>query len=466
MVQLAVKENVRVAPTTPMAPLPSDQPVAMIELLRIEGEARSVASTHELAILIANEARKIVRTRQTFVCTPQANGRMSLLAVTGLPVIDRTVPLMQCIERTIGRLQDHCGLELVRDFKIGAYSAADDTTAQSYPLQYALWFPITYRSGAVVAGVFMARDEAWTANDRSIVDRLALTFSQSWYWLATTKKTASLAAFAPKTLTVIIAGLAVAAGFIPVPMTTLAPLSVAPQNPLVVTSPLDGVIQDIAVDGNKAVEVGQLLVKFNDTALRNRLAIAARDVDVAEARVKKSSLLAVYDLGGRHEMAIDRAELDVKRAERDFAQDVLNRTAVMADQAGVVIMGDKRDLVGKPVSVGEKILELADPGRVELIIDVPVGDANILQPGARVKAFLDSDPLHPRDAHVLRTDYQARVQENGTSAFRVVAGLDEHAGAPPRLGIRGTAQLFGDTVPLFYVLFRRPMSSLRQWIGQ
>jgi hypothetical protein len=36
---------------------------------------------------------------------------------------------------------------------------------------------------------------------------------------------------------------------------------------------------------------------------------------------------------------------------------------------------------------------------------------------------------------------------------------------PPRLGIRGTAQLYGDRVPMIYYILRRPVAFLRQWVG-
>ena len=45
------------------------------------------------------------------------------------------------------------------------------------------------------------------------------------------------------------------------------------------------------------------------------------------------------------------------------------------------------------------------------------------------------------------------------------AAAADPAAALPRLGIRGTAQLYGGNVPLAFALFRRPIASLRQWAG-
>jgi hypothetical protein len=35
----------------------------------------------------------------------------------------------------------------------------------------------------------------------------------------------------------------------------------------------------------------------------------------------------------------------------------------------------------------------------------------------------------------------------------------------PRIGLRGTAKIYGEQVSLFYYLMRRPLAALRQLIG-
>ena len=103
--------------------------------------------------------------------------------------------------------------------------------------------------------------------------------------------------------------------------------------------------------------------------------------------------------------------------------------------------------------------------QLEFKIDLPVADAIVLKNGARVKVFLDSDPLNPVEARLVRADFQARPRENQQLAFRLVAALDGSANRSLRLGIRGTAQVYSDKVPLAFYLFRRPLSAVRQWIG-
>ena len=36
---------------------------------------------------------------------------------------------------------------------------------------------------------------------------------------------------------------------------------------------------------------------------------------------------------------------------------------------------------------------------------------------------------------------------------------------PPRIGLKGTAKVFGERVSLFYYLLRRPLAAARQFVG-
>lgn len=116
------------------------------------------------------------------------------------------------------------------------------------------------------------------------------------------------------------------------------------------------------------------------------------------------------------------------------------------------------------MTTGERIMEVADPSRMQLRIDVPVADAIAVAPGASVRAFLDSDPLRPAKATVVSASFEARMVEGDKLAYRIYAELEEQPQGM-RLGIRGTAQVYGDRVFLGYYLFRKPIALMRQKFG-
>lgn len=122
---------------------------------------------------------------------------------------------------------------------------------------------------------------------------------------------------------------------------------------------------------------------------------------------------------------------------------------------------DQKDWSGRPVRTGERILSIADPGHFEFTIDLPVADAIVLAEGTRVRIFLNADPLNAVETILDSSAYEATQSAANILSYRLMARLPPADQRRFRLGSRGTAQIFGSDVPLFYFLFRRPLSSLR-----
>jgi hypothetical protein len=128
-----------------------------------------------------------------------------------------------------------------------------------------------------------------------------------------------------------------------------------------------------------------------------------------------------------------------------------------------VVYTDKRDWEGRPVMVGEEILQVADPTKIAYRVDLPTGNSIPLEAGAEVKVYLDSAPLGGLEAKLTSISYTPRVQSGGSSSYTVLAQAID--GPTPRIGSRGTAQLYGGHVPLIVQVLRRPIAATRQFIG-
>lgn len=439
----------------------------LLALCKIEAEAREAGTLEELQFLVANETLTLVQARQIFVFRAGADG-VRIVTISGLPTVVRTAPLVQCVEGVVGLLGQQAGLLEPREFDFSTYANTVDPSFKVYPFRALLWLPLLSRNLTLLGGMLLAREQDWRQEHIILGRRLAATYSHALsLLLSEPRKTARLALrslMGRKALLMAGAAFLGAMAF-PVSMTTLAPFEIAPLEPFVVAAPFDGVIRSILVDASDKVIAGQPLVQFADTVLRNRADVAQREMLVADARVKKATQLAFEDARGRQELGLAMAELALKTTERDFARDMFDQAIIKAPRAGVAIFSDKQALLGKPAAVGERIMLIGDPARVEVAMDVGVSDAIAIKSGARVKIFLDSDPLRPREAEVTGADYLARAKPGNILAFRVVAKLLDDGKEMPRLGTRGTAQLYGDKVWLAFYLFRRPLSALRQWVG-
>lgn len=453
------------APQAPRAAIVDNQSAALLALLRVEQEARDAANERELVLLMVNETRKLTRARQIFIAMPGPTGALQIEGVSSIPVIDRDAPLVAFFERLArsaakGPRGDGIGpLEMPEE--------GEDEAADAYPFRKLVWVPLRHGNGPVRGALILAREDAWTDKELVIARRLAQTYAHALralkgrdpISLRRILKSHRWHAMAVATIFALLL-------FVRVPISALAPVEIRPRDPFVVAAPIDGVIDSIVVEPNQKVVKGDLLVTLADTTLRNRYEVAAREVQVAQAKLKQSNQIAFTDPRGMHEIGIARAELALKLAERDFARDLLEKAEIRAQRDGLAIYSDKQELIGRPVAVGERILEVADSSAIEARIELPVSDAIALSPGAAVRLFLDTDPLKPWTATVRRSDYKAKVGENDVVSFRVIADIEPTAeGAMPRLGVRGTAQVSGDDVTLGFYLFRRPITAVRQWLG-
>lgn len=432
-------------------------------LLRIEALARDATGLPELVQAAANETRKINRARQIFIVEVSPRGSVSVAAVSGVSAPDRHAPLVASVARLVEALGRERRLEEPTDFTLPAYCDATSDLAATYPFREMAWVPLADRRQRVFGGLLMAREAIWTNADREISVRLARTYAHAWRELETAAR------FRPRRLSRSAAPYAAAAMLlamlIPVPMTALAPAEIVARNPMIVAAPIDGVIDAIAYEPGATVKPGDLLVRMSDTVLRNRHQVAQQEVSVAETKVRQATILALADARSRHELGIAQAELTLKRAEAAFASDMLQRSEIRAQRGGLVVYPDRRSLIGKPVSTGERIMEIADPAEVEVRIDLALADAIALKSDSRVKLFLDVAPLEPLSGRVVRSGYRARPSDGDVLSFQTYAALDAGAASPPRIGLRGTAQVTGDWTALGILLFRRPISSARQWLG-
>lgn len=437
---------------------------ALSLLLRIEELSRRAKDLVELGHVIANETRKLNRARQVFVIRIDPRARISVPAVSGVSAVDPSSMLAGSIAHLLQRLRAERGLDNAISFTLPAYCGENSELADSYPFRELAWVPFRDHRENVRSGMLLARELVWTDADSAISNRLGETFAHAWCALEPRSVLEPLWRNINRWR---IAGLAAIALLlaVPVPITTLAPAEIVALDPMLITAPIDGVIDSIVIDPGSVVKAGDVLIRFIDTTLRNRREVAKREVAVADARVKQLTLLSFGDPKGRHDLGLAETELALKRAELSYATEMLDRSIIRATQDGLAVYADRKSMQGRPVAVGERLMEIADPAAIEVRVDVAMPDAIALKAASQVKLFLDVDPLRSWQAHVIRADYKARPSDSDVMSFRAFARLETGQGTPPRIGLRGTAQVYGDKAALVIFLLRRPLSAARQWFG-
>lgn len=434
------------------------------KILTLEARFRAAASPEELGYLAANDIRRMTGARQSFLLKSDGREKFKINAVSSVAVVEQDAPLNRWIERLVREMLKTNQPSEVVEFALPAYCEDDCEEVRTYPFKYFVWQPMQLSDGSVFAGLLQARERPFGASDKQLSARLAAAVAHSWRALESDyrlhpgrKKRGVLWGVAISTLFL--------AGAIPVPMSTIAPIEIAARQPFVIAAPIDGVIDSVNKNPNTRVVKGETLFRYEDTTLRNKALLAERELGVAGAALHKTKQAAFFSEEARYQLAISKAEYALKKAEMIYAKKLLSKTEVSAPVSGLAIYAEKSGLEGRPVITGEEIMQIADPEKVAIKIALPVADAIVLQEKARVRVFLDADPLRTLEGRIVSGSYHAEPQPSGQLAYMLTAEFTDELEETPRIGAHGTAQIIGGETTLAFFLLRRPIAALRQTFG-
>ncbi|WP_409432419.1 HlyD family efflux transporter periplasmic adaptor subunit [Litorimonas sp. RW-G-Af-16] len=424
-------------------------------LLQIEGEALNAKDHLSLKHLAVNRPKSLLKCGH-IIWVSRLGQRLTLEAISGIETIDKQTPFARWLHgHLLGRAKNG-DLQNRASFVLGSRRAND---AFDYPFEHACFVP--FAPNPKRGGLLFTRDEAFEDKDAPIMLRLSQIFGMVDAAMQGRKRSRMSA----RKRTVLLATCAILAAIacIPVPMTTLAPAEIIAADPHIITAPMEGVVQQILVKPNALVAEGTPLVQFEDVALRNEYLLAQQELQLADARRRKAGLTAFIDGEAKREIAIADAEAKLAAAKLNYTRDRLSRTMLLAPKGGLALYTNPSDWTGRPVTTGEAIIQIAEPTRVLLRIDAPLAHGEALQSGARVRMFLDSDPVNALDASLLRASFHASPSPESGMVFEAFAKLDNDV--TPRIGARGVAKIYGEKAPLGYWLARRPLTLLRQMTG-
>ena len=436
------------------APLTGSAEQVFARFLDLERQTRAARTPTQLCYSLVNDGQALFGFRHAALLIA---GKVQ--AVTGVSAVEPNAPFVAFVEQAVAQLFKQSLLGQARVIAADGVSEAIRADWRSLSAGHVFWLPLIDHKGQVFGGLWLARDLPWAPSEQVLLSQLGDTYSHAWLALQprkpwrlrwTRKRQVALVA-------VLLLGL-----LLPVRQSVLAPAEVVPLGGQVVAAPLDGVIAEFLVKPNQAVKNGDLLLRFESTSLKAQADVAERALDVAEAELKANSQRSFADAESSSKIDLLAARVEQKRAERNYALELLKRSEVRAGRDGIAVFADAERWLGKPVQTGERLMEIADPNQAELRIELAVGDAIALEPGAQVALFLDSDPLQRHLAWLERSAYEAQPTAAGQLAYRLDARFDA---AAPRIGLRGTAKIFGDRAPLALYLLRRPLAGLRQSVG-
>lgn len=452
-------------------PLPGAAVPALLELAR---RVRRAASPRELAFIAVNDSHTLAPYRQAALWL-EAAGVHSL---SGVVQVEANVPYAQWLGKVCRHLAAPGG-EPVRRLAAAALPAELAAEWAEWLPAHGLWLSLPGGAPDAPAegGLLFARDLPWTDHELALLGEwgdiwwhawAALRRSSPWPWAGIRRarwQPPKAAGQRPwwRTPAVRWTLLALALSGIPVRLTVLAPGELVPASPAVIRAPLDGVIDSFHVQPNQLVAKDQPLFGFDEVLIQARLAVARQALGTAEAEYRQTAQQALSDARSKAQLALLAGKIAERRAEAGLGEAHLARAQVLAPRAGIALFDDPSEWVGRPVTVGERIMRIAEPGDVEVEVWVPVADAIPLETAAKVSLYLNASPLDPVEARVRYFAHDAVQRPDGSYAYRLRAALA--APTDHRVGLKGTAKLHGRWVPLAYWALRRPLASVRSFLG-
>jgi hypothetical protein len=437
-------------------------PQLLLQLDALRDRALEAQSLNALAFSIANDLYPLLHFHQALVFARRGK-RLELLSVSGLARPSEDSPYLVWLRRASNWMGAQVGNEPVclDQHTLTSPKELTEGWAEWWP-PYAWCIPIPAADGRRSGLLIVLLEQPPPAVLQQSLPGLVKTWGYCWTSLTRSRH---LLAWQPGKRQIWLGLLLLCAlMWVPVRQSALAPAEIVSRQAQIISAPIDGVIEQFQVRPNQTVQAGTPLFSVDETTLRSRAVVLGKEVAVADAELLAASQRAFDNPQSKGELTLLEGRAQQRRAELAAVEAQLKRTRVLSPRDGVAVFSDPNDWLGKPVLTGERIMQVADPSQPAILMQLAVADAITLEPGAQVTLFLTAYPLQPLKGRILETSYQARPTDEGVVAYRLLASIDVPV-AHARLGLHGTAKLYGDQVVLGYYLFRRPLAALRAWSG-
>jgi hypothetical protein len=443
--------------------LNEDKNIKIARLIGLEKKSREARTQDELNFVVVNETRQIIDFVNSYLLLKTPTDKYHVKAVSDLATVDRTAPLVTFVENIIND-QTSSNLKEIQNFEVDKISRILKIKKPKNIPDNILLIPIFSPQRGLQGFLITTRNEKFNDNEVELARHLSVTYGHAYNTFLTDF---SIKDFLKKNFTgkrswIIILSI-IFILIIPIKITSTAPVEVVPKNPRLITAPFDGVVKNIIVNNNDKINSGDLLIQIEDTDLKNSFNLAKQSLQVAEKELLRSRQFSFSNNEEKARLAELMAQVDLKKAEVESTSERLKNSKIYADKDGIAIVDQKNNWQGRPVSVGEKIITIANPEKVEFLIWLPVKDSLIIKENTDVKVFLDINPIKPLKGKLKRASYQSSLSPEEVLSYQISASFEGEE--IPRIGLRGTSKIYGSRVTLFYYLFRKPITFVRQLIG-
>ena len=406
----------------------------------------------ELDFVLVNESHTLLPYQQAALYRTDMGG---MAAISGTAVFDPHAPYVRWLRRVFDSITPRPD-PVVLDVATLPADLQDEWAQWMAP--HAVIIPLAGRHGD--AGMLLvARADGWTQPDIQALCMVGGEYAESRQLIAAHPPRPRTTRARRRTAVILAAVLVVA--IFPVHSWVLAPAEVVPVAPTYVRAPFAGIVHQLDVVPNAFVHAGTPIVELERAQLESQYQVARKALDVARTQYDEAIQAGMLDAKARAQAGELKGRIDEEAAQMRYQSELLHRATLTAPIDGLALYNDPSEWIGRPVEAGERILMVAPALSRRIEIRLPATETAQFAPDARVRFFDNVHPDHPAEGRLIFTSYASTPTPAGTLAYTLRADLDSDI----RLGLRGTARIYGPRHMLLLWALRKPLGMVRQWLS-
>ncbi|GAB5561509.1 MAG: hypothetical protein SynsKO_31560 [Synoicihabitans sp.] len=262
-----------------------------------------------------------------------------------------------------------------------------------------------------------------------------------------------------KLLAVSLATFLILASVIRIPFEVDATATLETDQVSYLTAPFNGFVAAIASEAGETVQAGQPVISLDSEELELRQLEESANLQRFQSEVEKAR-------SARNLVDMKVALARVKQAETELERTryYLDRSTLVAAFDGIVVEGERRELLGSPVAQGDVLMKIADPARLFVRIKLNERDIDFVAPGSvgGLRLLSMPDEVHP--VAVTRVVPAAVVDQAEGNVFVVRARLVDGQEEWWRPGMSGAVKLEAGSRPILAVWLHRTWEAIRMWL--
>ena len=223
-----------------------------------------------------------------------------------------------------------------------------------------------------------------------------------------------------------------------------------------ISAQFDGRIEQVHATAGDLVKEGALLVTLDKRDLEQQQNELTAEISKAQTEVNKNRAD-----GHLAETEIAQARLDQSLAKAKRIENYLQQALSKAPFEGVIVEGERKDLLGAPVKKGDRIFKLAKIEGLYMTLMVTEKEMRHIRPNATGEVTLLSHTDHNIPIRINSVIPVAQVKGQEGNQFMITAELLEPPQAWWRPGMTGLARINVGDKNIAWILTHRVVDNLR-----